>query len=335
VKETHLSQKFCLSSQKKVIANKFFSVKFNIHLPQIFNSLDPILPNYFLLILILIPGNFKVPTAPSTKNGDYMNRNFNPVLSRPPQPPVKALTKDEPQSAIDMKFPNSAQAPAQNRIANLNPFETQAKEYLSETIVRLGQCISSSQMQLQILSLQLQNDLPAFVMRAMQLFNDNNQNLLKGSAATPALFYLEQKEFVDQAVSIYLRQLMPSSSTINSEERSSFYHDPSAFNNQAKSTVSAHLSPSGGASDFMEWMSYQEPTSRFEFDARNENPNAPPSVSMDESGNTSTVLAARKRVCFRNASYTRTPVSPSDIKEHEFKSNLGNICAFKVPTLHP
>jgi hypothetical protein len=338
VKEIHHSQKFCLSWQKKVIANKFFSVKFNIlsH-PQNFKLLGPMFLEHIFMILLLIPGNFKVPTAvPSTKNSEYMNRNFNPVLTRPLQPPVKASTKEEPQPAIDMKFPNAAQAPAQNRIATLNPFETQAKEYLSETIVRLGQCISSSQMQLQILSLQLQHDLPAFVMRAMQLFNDNNQNLLKGSAATPALFYIEQKEFVDQAVSIYLRQLMPSTSTLISEDRSSFCNDPSTFNNQAKSGAPMLLSPSGGASDFMDWMSFQEPTSRFEFDARNENPYAPPSTNLDpESGNTTTALAARKRVCFRNASYVRTPVSPTDIKELELKSNTGNACTFKVPTLHP
>jgi hypothetical protein len=277
-----------------------------------------------------------VPTAvPSTKNSEYMNRNFDPVLTRPLQPPVRASTKDDPQP-IDMKFPSAAQVPAQNRIATLNPFETQAKEYLSETIVRLGQCISSSQMQLQILSLQLQHDLPAFVMRAMQLFNDNNQNLLKGSAATPALFYIEQKEFVDQAVSIYLRQLMPSSSTLTSEDRSSFCYDPSTVSNQSKSGAPMLLSPSRGSSDFMDWMSFQEPTSRFEFDARNENLNAPPSVNLDpESGNSTNALAARKRVCFRSASYLRTPVSPSDIKELEFKSNPGNVSTIKVPTLHP
>lgn len=286
----------------------------------------------YFQILLLIPGNFKVPMAPSTKNSDYMNRNFNPVSTRPFQPPLKASTKEEPQPAIDVKFPSAAHATAQNKIATLNPFEAQAKEYLSETIVKLGQCISSSQMQLQILSLQLQHDLPDFVMRAMQLFNDNNQNLLKGSMAAPALFYLEQKEFVDQAVSIYLRQLMPPSSTIISEERSSFCNNPSVFSNQAKTTAPTLLSPSGGASDFMEWMSFQEPTSKFEFDARN----APPTANLDpESGNTMTALAARKRVCFRSASYGRTPVSPSDITEHELKSNFGSVCTIKVPTLHP
>lgn len=274
-----------------------------------------------------------MPMAPLTKNSDYTNRNLNPVSMRPLQPPMKASTKDELQPE---KFPSAAHATAQNKIATLNPFEAQAKEYLSETIVKLGQCISSSQMQLQILSLQLQHDLPDFVMRAMQLFNDNNQNLLKGSMAAPALFYLEQKEFVDQAVSIYLRQLMPPSSTIISEERSSFCNKPSVFSNQAKTTAPTLLSPSGGASDFMEWMSFQEPTSKFEFDARNENPNAPPTANLDpESGNTTTALAARKRVCFRSASYGRTPVSPSDITEHELKSNLGSVRTFKVPTIHP
>lgn len=240
---------------------------------------------------------------------------------------MKVLTREDQQPALDTKNTNAAQATTQNRMTISNPFEAQAKEYLSETIVRLSQCISSSQMQLQILSLQLQHDLPAFVMRAMQLFNDNNQNLLRATSETPALFYIEQKEFVDQAVSIYLRQLMPSSSTMIFDERSSFSKDSTAFYNQAKSKAPMHLSPSSGATDFMDWMTFHEPTDKFEFAAQNENPDAPSSIDLDhELANTSTTFTARKKVCFRSASCVRNPVSPSDIKEHELNTNIGNFC---------
>ena len=80
----------------------------------------------------------------------------------------------------------------QERPVALGPVEVQAREYLAETIVQLSQRIASSQMQLQVLSLQLQQDLPAFVARAMQLFTDNNQYLLESSSESSQSFCFEQ-----------------------------------------------------------------------------------------------------------------------------------------------
>ena len=94
--------------------------------------------------------------------------------------------------------------------------EFQARSYLSDAALQLSKRIKSSQMQLQVLQSQCDVcDLLAFIARAMQLFADNNRmNLSNRMPSSPTLFHREQKEFVDQAVSIYLRQFMPCSPLI-------------------------------------------------------------------------------------------------------------------------
>lgn len=81
------------------------------------------------------------------------------------------------------------------------------RDFLVNATADLKQPINSSQLQQQVLSLQLQSDLPAFVSRAIQLFSDNNQCLLESSSDS---FFEEQRAFVDEAVSIYFSELMPS-----------------------------------------------------------------------------------------------------------------------------
>ena len=81
------------------------------------------------------------------------------------------------------------------------------RDLLVNSTACLKQTTISSQLQLQVLSLHLQSDLPAFVSRAMQLFSDNNQCLLESSSDS---FFEEQRAFVDEAVSIYFSELMPS-----------------------------------------------------------------------------------------------------------------------------
>jgi hypothetical protein len=84
--------------------------------------------------------------------------------------------------------------------------EQQAETYLLETMNNLKRRLSSSQMQLELFTTQLCNDLPSFVTRAINLFSLNSATLYESS---PASFYLDQRMFVDQAVSIYFQQLKP------------------------------------------------------------------------------------------------------------------------------
>ena len=86
--------------------------------------------------------------------------------------------------------------------------DLQARRYLADKVTDLTQRITSTQLQLQVLSLQLQCDLPQFVASAIQLFRNNNQHVLEES---PTLYYLKQKEFIDQAVCIHLSQFTPKS----------------------------------------------------------------------------------------------------------------------------
>ena len=85
-------------------------------------------------------------------------------------------------------------------------FDPQRRDFLANPTVGLNEQISSSQLKLQQLSIQLQSDLPAFVSRAIQHFSDNNQCLL---GEFPHAFFVEQRAFVDQAISVYFSELVP------------------------------------------------------------------------------------------------------------------------------
>jgi hypothetical protein len=101
-------------------------------------------------------------------------------------------------------------------------FKEDAEEYLSLTVAKLRRRLLAAQVQMSLLtSPQLQGDLPVFVERAMHLFYQHNQHLLKkpsgpdtnpgkSSAATVSTFDVERRLFVDQALQLYLQQFMPS-----------------------------------------------------------------------------------------------------------------------------
>lgn len=205
---------------------------------------------------------------------------------------------------------------------NYRQIDIQAREYLTETIALLDQRITYSQIQLQVLTSQLHHDLPDFVARAMQLFHDNNQHLLGISAESSVLFFLEQKEFVDQAVSIYLRQFVPPPSSLTSNAQQ-----------QPISTESIKAVDGGepphhsNETDYMEWLIFNDTSENFDFDEHIEEvststsettscPMFSQNFSTKEFNHPPLPFTARKRACI-NPTITHTPVSPTaDVRGH-------------------
>lgn len=221
----------------------------------------------------------------------------------------------------------------QERPVALGPVEVQAREYLAETIVQLSQRIASSQMQLQVLSLQLQQDLPAFVARAMQLFTDNNQYLLESSSESSQSFCFEQKEFVDQAVGIYLRQFMPTQQVLAKQ-------DVTTINNHCKAKT-AQSSPADITPDYLEWMIFSDTSDALDFDSQSDYEMSCTTSECDstlagfneEYSDHPAPFIARKRICFDHSSNQHTPVSPLDLKDQRRKKASSIYRGKKVLTI--
>ena len=216
----------------------------------------------------------------------------------------------------------------------LDPVEVQAREYLAETIVQLSQRIASSQMQLQVLSLQLQQDLPAFVARAMQLFTDNNQYLLESSSESSQSFCFEQKEFVDQAVAIYLRQFMPTQQVLAKQ-------DVTTINNHCKAKTAVQPSPADVTPDYLEWMIFSDTSDALDFDSQSDYEMSGTTSECDstlagfneEYGDHPAPFIARKRICFDHSLNPHTPVSPSELKDQRRKKASSIYRGKKVLTI--
>ena len=202
--------------------------------------------------------------------------------------------------------------------------DIQAREYLMETIALLDQRISYSQIQLQVLSSQLQHDLPDFVARAMQLFQDNNQHLLGATIESSVLFFLEQKEFVDQAVSIYLKQFvpLPSCATCHVQEQPVFAEGDKTVD-EGQSTQYSN------DTDYMDWLIFNDTSENLDFEEQSEQEAF--STTSDTASSSSFTqeyptkdfncpiipFTARKRACYTHSAITHTPVSPTaDARDH-------------------
>ena len=247
-----------------------------------------------------------------------------------------AKVKYEEDSSLTIETKNLI-IPAESQLERpvaIGSVEVQAREYLAETIVQLSQRIASSQMQLQVLSLQLQHDLPAFVARAMQLFTDNNQYLLESSSESSQSFCLEQREFVDQAVGIYLRQFMPTQQVLAKQ-------DATTTNNHCKAKTAMQSSPADVTPDYLEWMIFNDTSEALDFDTQSDYEMNCTTSEYDstlagfneEYGDHPAPFIARKRICFDHSSNPHTPVSPSDMKEQRRKKTSSIYRGKKVLTI--
>mmetsp|Transcript_2287 Transcript_2287/g.2399 ORF Transcript_2287/g.2399 Transcript_2287/m.2399 type:complete len:330 (-) Transcript_2287:443-1432(-) len=188
--------------------------------------------------------------------------------------------------------------------------EQQAETYLLETMNNLKRRLSSSQMQLELFTTQLCNDLPSFVTRAINLFSLNSATLYESS---PASFYLDQRMFVDQAVSIYFQQLKPncpgSSEAISDPSINCHLPDQKCQTLPIKSVCS---SPLACPNNYMDWMNN-------DFDDDIRNAMTPHSVSKNAPITVNEAARVLSAVKIRDPAppKSHTPVSP-------FKSSGGH-----------
>ena len=222
---------------------------------------------------------------------------------------------------------HAVRMPPIESIPTFPQIDIQAREYLMETIALLDQRISYSQIQLQVLSSQLQHDLPDFVARAMQLFQDNNQHLLGTTRESSVLFFLEQKEFVDQAVSIYLRQFVPPPSCGSSCGTAHTQEQP-IFTEADKAMEEGQSAQYSNDTDYMDWLIFNDTPENLDFEESEQEVFSTTSDTASSSTFTQEYptkdfscpiipFTARKRACYSSSAITHTPVSPTaDVRDN-------------------
>jgi hypothetical protein len=207
-------------------------------------------------------------------------------------------TSEEPEASIPFLYVSA---------------EQQAETYLLETMGNLKRRLSSSQMQLELFTTQLGNDLPSFVTRAIKIFSLNSATLYESS---PASFYLDQRMFVDQAVSIYFQQLKPSSpgSCEATSDQSINCHLPDQ-RCQTLPVKSVCSSPLACPNNYMDWVNND-----YDDDIRNTYAANTPhgsnsknaTVTLDDNAAMPPFSAVKIRSTAPTMSHT--PVSPIDLK---------------------
>ena len=234
---------------------------------------------------------------------------------------------------------HAVRMPPTESVQSFTQIDVQAREYLMETIALLDQRISYSQIQLQVLSSQLHHDLPDFVARAMQLFQDNNQHLLGTTKESSTLFFLEQKEFVDQAVSIYLRQFVPPPSCAAGHAQ-----QQPIFTEAVKAEYEGQSAQYDNDTDYMDWLIFNDNPENLDFKEQTETEQELYSTTSDTASSSTFTqelptkefncpvipFTARKRACYNNSTITHTPVSPTaDVRDQ----GRGNILAARDTTM--